>query len=477
MDNKYENKKNKLENETIVRNMIKQLKKLKDSNSKVINIIKNFDLLIKTLEELDEMVEMDIVKESIIEQLRFLLLQHTNNYLFEGHMLHTVIYGPPGVGKSKIGLILAKIWASLGILNNNNKNDKIQNKNIIGNQLYEKIIEKLDEKNKYTNEIIIDLQKYIMNQFNSIIELKKILNELEIPHNEEKSINNIITYIYNNIELSIKTINDEITTSNNNQLQINEIINDEFKYKINNENDNQKSSDDNIPFILANRSDIVGEYLGQTSIKTRKFLNDNRGKFIFFDEAYTLITSERDSFGMEAVTEIIKFMSEEPDSIIIGFAGYKNFLKDSIFKYQPGLERRCTWIFEIEGYTPKALSNIFKYQVMEYGWIIDPSIDLVKFFTEHKNKFPSYGGDTSKFLFYCKLQYCNHEFNEFFNLSINQSPFKLKVSDSKNPKIKSTDNYHQSRIITYDIMLNGLSKYNNNRLKDQDTFPCNHMYL
>ena len=38
-------------------------------------------------------------------------------------MLHTVIYGPPGVGKTKVGSVLAKIWASLGLLKKENKKD------------------------------------------------------------------------------------------------------------------------------------------------------------------------------------------------------------------------------------------------------------------------------------------------------------------------------------------------------------------
>ncbi len=31
-------------------------------------------------------------------------------------MLHTVMYGPPGVGKTRVCIILAKIWLALGIL-------------------------------------------------------------------------------------------------------------------------------------------------------------------------------------------------------------------------------------------------------------------------------------------------------------------------------------------------------------------------
>ena len=33
-----------------------------------------------------------------------------------GDMLHTVIYGPPGVGKTKLGYILGKIYYKMNII-------------------------------------------------------------------------------------------------------------------------------------------------------------------------------------------------------------------------------------------------------------------------------------------------------------------------------------------------------------------------
>ena len=75
-------------------------------------------------------------------------------------------------------------------------------------------------------------------------------------------------------------------------------------------------------FLQVDRSDFVGEYAGWTEAKTRTLLEESRGKVLFIDEAYNLVTDERDSFGKVALTALNKFMSENPDEIIVIFAGY-----------------------------------------------------------------------------------------------------------------------------------------------------------
>ncbi len=68
--------------------------------------------LVVLLKNLDEMIGMDTFKEQLINQILFFIqdLQDPDTFL------HTVIIGPPGVGKTKIINILAKIYCKLGIL-------------------------------------------------------------------------------------------------------------------------------------------------------------------------------------------------------------------------------------------------------------------------------------------------------------------------------------------------------------------------
>ena len=52
----------------------------------------------------------------------------------ESNRLHTVIQGPPGVGKTELGKILSKIYLELGILENDNINI-VKRSDLIGGYL------------------------------------------------------------------------------------------------------------------------------------------------------------------------------------------------------------------------------------------------------------------------------------------------------------------------------------------------------
>ena len=66
--------------------------------------------LIKPLRKLNRMVGMDSIKRTMVEFITHYLQEQNHN-----QMLHTVIEGDPGVGKSRVGKIIAEIYHSLGI--------------------------------------------------------------------------------------------------------------------------------------------------------------------------------------------------------------------------------------------------------------------------------------------------------------------------------------------------------------------------
>lgn len=69
----------------------------------------------KPLVELNEMIGMCKLKDSIIDQVIFFSQDlHKDN-----DFMHTVIYGPPGTGKTEIAKIMGKIFSSIGVLKNN----------------------------------------------------------------------------------------------------------------------------------------------------------------------------------------------------------------------------------------------------------------------------------------------------------------------------------------------------------------------
>ena len=70
------------------------------------------------------------------------------------------------------------------------------------------------------------------------------------------------------------------------------------------------------------------------------------------------------------------FINEYSDKCIIIFAGYEDLLKKSIFKVQPGLERRIGWTFNINPYNHSELASIYEKQLREKSWNINENHKL-----------------------------------------------------------------------------------------------------
>lgn len=317
----------------------------------------SLDDLIESLIELNDLIEIYSVKDAVVTQIEMLLvLMIKNDYsAFNKEMLHTVFYGNPGVGKSKTAYILAKIWRSLGIL-------------------------------KRT-----PIGSFLTNPKKHFDKLKQIREDFIILYDnyltpEKKDCKSMMDK-YQKDWLSI----------------YNRLISMDSRFG---------SPENNI--VVCGREDFIAEYAGQTSVKTFNFLNKCLGKCIIIEEAYTLYMGENDGYGLEAITILNRFMDEHSDELIVIFTGYENRLRESIFKAQPGLERRCQWFFHLQSYSALGLSKIFIKQLNDMEWYIEDNEFLVDFFTKNIISFPNYGGDTNKFAFKCKLYHSKKIFNRLY---------------------------------------------------------------
>ncbi len=70
----------------------------------------------KPLEKLDNMIGLSKIKNQIMEMILYYIQEFEKG---NSNMLHTIIEGPPGVGKTELGKIFAEIYASLGIIASN----------------------------------------------------------------------------------------------------------------------------------------------------------------------------------------------------------------------------------------------------------------------------------------------------------------------------------------------------------------------
>lgn len=145
---------------------------------------------------------------------------------------------------------------------------------------------------------------------------------------------------------------------------------------------------------FAKRADLVGQYLGQTAIKTKKLIEDARGGILVIDEAYSLGDKEqKDSFSRECIDTLNQYLSESKKDLVCVIAGYKDDLEKRFFGTNPGLARRFPFRYTINDYTPTNLKDIFISIVKENDWEIDDNAINVSLLEENRDAFPYNGGD------------------------------------------------------------------------------------
>ena len=452
----------------VVKHLIICLEELKEKESPLLSHILDYELLISSLEELDNMVEMCDVKNSIVSQIKFLLVntvdQDSGRGNFDDHMLHTVLCGPPGCGKSKMGVILAKIWTSLGLLKKKEKkNQKHEIKEL------KKHIKNLALSSEIKGETVKKLQDNILeikNELSSndyklnLFRIRSLKRELEKMKNKDFSYitcMKLIDEVKRDAEIFRLKTEKILCPKEEEDIQFtipilrgftgeniynfDKIIKEIKLPVIPVSSESPELKEDEELIRIVSREDFVAGFLGQTAIKTEKLLQESLGKVLFIDEAYSLINDEKDAYGYECLTTLNRFMSEHSSEIVIIFAGYKDLLEKTIFKAQPGLKRRCTWHFEITGYTEKGLSQIFESQLENNGWLLDTDVNIRDFFKTNLKEFPYFGGDTLKLVFYCKICYSKEVFDNRHenNKVVNQKILEEALSYLKNYRISEVE--------------------------------------
>jgi len=142
--------------------------------------------------------------------------------------------------------------------------------------------------------------------------------------------------------------------------------------------------------IEVDRASLVGEYIGQTAIKTTEIINKSMGGILFIDEAYALTPTDtsRNDFGIEAVNTILKAMEDHRDDFIVIVAGYPD-LMEKFIKSNPGLESRFNTFIHFDDYSSEEMLVIFKNNCKKYKYKITDEAEKYLsdyFYTLQNNK-------------------------------------------------------------------------------------------
>lgn len=180
----------------------------------------------------------------------------------------------------------------------------------------------------------------------------------------------------------------------------------------------------------AKRSDLIGEYCGQTAVKTQKVINSIEGGVLFIDEVYSLGNREkRDVFTKECIDTINQNLTEKRNKFLCIIAGYKNEVQECFFNYNKGLERRFPVRFELESYDDDQMVSIFYKFISDDNWLLDYNVsrdNILKIFTKNKDLLKYQAGDIRTLFQYTKEKYSLRLFKESIEIGVGNKIIKLE---------------------------------------------------
>lgn len=124
------------------------------------------------------------------------------------------------------------------------------------------------------------------------------------------------------------------------------------------------------PFVEADRSMLIGEWLGSSAIKTRHVAEAAYGGVLFIDEAYSLIGATEvghDRFAQEAIDTLVKIMEDERERLTVILAGYPDPMK-RLLQANPGLASRIGLTVHFPDYDESTLLDIFVSMATDQGY-------------------------------------------------------------------------------------------------------------
>jgi SpoVK/Ycf46/Vps4 family AAA+-type ATPase len=122
--------------------------------------------------------------------------------------------------------------------------------------------------------------------------------------------------------------------------------------------------------VEVSHADLIAEYIGQTAPKVRSAVERALGGVLFIDEAYALTPGDsHNSYGPEAIAELLRLMEEHRDDLVVIVAGYEDRMT-KFLAANPGLASRFPTTVTFPDYAEDELVAIFESMATAAGYTL-----------------------------------------------------------------------------------------------------------
>lgn len=130
--------------------------------------------------------------------------------------------------------------------------------------------------------------------------------------------------------------------------------------------------------ICADRTRLVGRYIGETEENMKSVLEEARGNVLFIDEAYNLYegTVDRKDYGAKVIDSLLTVLSQPNPDMVIIFAGYEKEM-DAMLTSNPGLMGRFPYKYRFNDYDAEQLMEIALHLFAKDDYIIRDDAKVV----------------------------------------------------------------------------------------------------
>lgn len=123
--------------------------------------------------------------------------------------------------------------------------------------------------------------------------------------------------------------------------------------------------------IRTEKSQMVGQYIGETEFKMTNLLARARGNILFIDEAYQLVedAGDRKDFGRIVMNSLLTELGKDNLDMVVILAGYTAPMK-KLLESNEGIESRFPNVFNFEDYTTDELVEIGRLMTRKQGFTL-----------------------------------------------------------------------------------------------------------